>query len=98
MDIVKVVVNLLVGLVVFVTGMNMMSSGLKNSAGRYIRKLFKKIKNNNVAAAGIGAGKPRQLVAYRTRSGAGTSLVLPQEFPERCGTALPHEFGNWQVL
>lgn len=46
MELAKVIINLLVGLVVFVLGMNMMSNGLKNSAGRYIRKLFKKIKNS----------------------------------------------------
>lgn len=72
MEIVKVVVNLLVGLVVFVTGMNMMSSGLKASAGRYIRKLFKKIKNNNIAAAGIGAGT----TALIQSSGATTVMVI----------------------
>lgn len=72
MDLVKVIVNLLVGLVVFVTGMNMMSNGLKASAGRYIRKLFKKIKNNNVAAAGIGAGT----TAIIQSSGATTVMVI----------------------
>ena len=72
MEITKVVVNLLVGLVVFVTGMNMMSSGLKASAGRYIRKLFKKIKNNNIAAAGIGAGT----TALIQSSGATTVMVI----------------------
>ena len=72
MEIAKVIVNLLVGLVVFVTGMNMMSSGLKASAGRYIRKLFKKIKNNNIAAAGIGAGT----TALIQSSGATTVMVV----------------------
>ena len=56
MEIVKTIIYLLVGLVVFVTGMNMMSKGLKNSAGRFIRRLFKRIKNNRIAAASIGAG------------------------------------------
>lgn len=72
MDIVKSVIYLLVGLVVFVTGMNMMSSGLKASAGRYIRKLFKKIKNNKIAAVGIGAGT----TAIIQSSGATTVMVI----------------------
>ena len=72
MEIVKVVINLLVGLVVFVTGMNMMSKGLKASAGRSIRILFKKIKNNKIAAAGIGAGT----TAIIQSSGATTVMVV----------------------
>ena len=48
MEIAKVIINLLVGLVVFVVGMNMMSTGLKNSAGRSIRRLFKRIGNNRI--------------------------------------------------
>ena len=56
MELAKTIIYLLVGLVVFVTGMNMMSSGLKASAGRSIRRLFKKIKNNRIASASIGAG------------------------------------------
>lgn len=72
MDIVKTVINLLVGLVVFVTGMNMMSHGLKTSAGRFIRKLFKKIKNNKIAAVGIGAGT----TALIQSSGATTVMVV----------------------
>ena len=56
MEIAKNIIYLLVGLVVFVTGMNLMSHGLKTSAGRSIRRLFKKIKDNRIASAGIGAG------------------------------------------
>ena len=72
MDVIKTVINLLVGLVVFVTGMNMMSHGLKTSAGRFIRKLFKKIKNNKIAAVGIGAGT----TALIQSSGATTVMVV----------------------
>ena len=72
MEIAKVIINLLVGLVVFVTGMNLMSTGLKASAGRSIRKLFKKIKNNKIAAAGIGAGT----TAIIQSSGATTVMVV----------------------
>ena len=72
MEIAEVIIKLLVGLVVFVTGMNMMSSGLKTSAGRSIRRLFKKIKNNRLAAAGIGAGT----TAIIQSSGATTVMVV----------------------
>ena len=72
MELAKVIINLLVGLVVFVLGMNMMSKGLTNSAGRYIRKLFKKIGNNKIAAVGIGAGT----TAIIQSSGATTVMVV----------------------
>lgn len=72
MEIVKYVVYLLVGLVVFVTGMSMMSKGLKDSAGRFIRRLFKKIQGNKIAAAGIGAGT----TAIIQSSGATTVMVV----------------------
>ncbi len=72
MEMVKNIVELLVGLVVFVTGMNLMSRGLKNSAGRSIRRLFKKIKDNRIAAAGIGAGT----TALIQSSGATTVMVV----------------------
>ena len=52
----EIIIKLLVGLVVFVTGMNLMSAGLKASAGKVIRRLFRKIKDKRVAAASIGAG------------------------------------------
>lgn len=72
MEIAKVIIELLVGLVVFVTGMYMMSHGLKDSAGKSIRKLFRKIKNNKIAAAGIGAGT----TAIIQSSGATTVMVV----------------------
>ena len=72
MEMIKNIVYLLVGLVVFVTGMNLMSRGLKNSAGRSIRRLFKKIKDNRIAAAGIGAGT----TALIQSSGATTVMVV----------------------
>lgn len=72
MEIAKVIINLLVGLVVFVTGMNMMSNGLKNSAGKSIRKLFKKIQDKKLAAVGIGAGT----TAIIQSSGATTVMVV----------------------
>ena len=72
MEIAKTVIYLLVGLVVFVTGMNMMSHGLKASAGRFIRRIFKKIKNNRLIATGIGAGT----TAIIQSSGATTVMVV----------------------
>ena len=72
MEITKAIVHLLVGLVVFVTGMNFMSDGLKTCAGRSIRRLFKKIKNNRIASAAIGAGT----TAIIQSSGATTVLVV----------------------
>ncbi|MBQ7277274.1 MAG: Na/Pi cotransporter family protein [Bacilli bacterium] len=72
MEILKQIIYLLVGLVVFVTGMNFMSSGLRTCAGRSIRRLFKKIKNNRVASAAIGAGT----TAIIQSSGATTVMVV----------------------
>ena len=56
MEIATTIIKLLVGLVVFVTGMSMMSSGLKKSAGHRIKTLFRKIKDNRLASIAIGAG------------------------------------------
>lgn len=72
MEIAKVIINLLVGLVVFVTGMSMMSNGLKVTAGRQIRRLFKKIKDNKMASVAIGAGT----TAIIQSSGATTVMVV----------------------
>ena len=72
MDTFKQIVFLLVGLVVFVTGMNFMSNGLKACAGGSIRRLFKKIKDNRIASASIGAGT----TAIVQSSGATTIMVV----------------------
>lgn len=72
MELAKLIINLLVGLVVFVTGMNLMSTGLKTSAGRSIRRLFKRIGDNRIAAASIGAGT----TAIIQSSGATTVMVV----------------------
>ncbi len=56
MEIATTIIKLLVGLVVFVTGMSMMSSGLKKSAGHRIKTLFRKIKDNRLASIAIGTG------------------------------------------
>ncbi len=72
METIKEIVKLLVGLVVFVTGMNLMSNGLKKSAGRSIRRLFKRIANNKIVGALIGAGT----TAIIQSSGATTVMVV----------------------
>ena len=72
MEIAKSIIYLLVGLVVFVTGMNFMSTGLKESAGSSIRRLFHKIKNNRFISVGIGAGT----TALIQSSGATTVMVV----------------------
>ena len=72
METFKQIVFLLVGLVVFVTGMNFMSDGLKECAGGSIRRLFKKIKDNRIASASIGAGT----TAIVQSSGATTVMVV----------------------
>ena len=48
------IISLLVGAAVFIVGMNMMSSGLKKSTGRGLRKLLKRIRGNRFACFGIG--------------------------------------------
>ena len=72
METFKQIVSLLVGLVVFVTGMSFMSEGLKECAGGSIRRLFKKIKDNRIASASIGAGT----TAIVQSSGATTVMVV----------------------
>ena len=72
METFKQIVFLLVGLVVFVTGMNFMSNGLKACAGSSIRKLFRRIKDNKIASASIGAGT----TAIIQSSGATTVMVV----------------------
>ena len=64
MEIATTIIKLLVGLVVFVTGMSMMSSGLKKSAGHRIKTLFRKIKDNRLASIAIGAGTTASLYRY----------------------------------
>ena len=49
------IIQLLVGIALFITGMSMMSSGLKKLSGRGVRRLFNKIKDNRFAGIGIGA-------------------------------------------
>ena len=64
------IILLLVGAAVFIVGMNMMSSGLKKSTGRGLRRLLKRIQNNRFAGLGIGAA-----VTALIQSSAATSVM-----------------------
>ena len=55
MELSGAIISLLVGVAVLITGMSMMSDGLKKIAGRGVKKLFKKIKDSPLAGLGIGA-------------------------------------------
>ena len=73
MDVAKLITDiilLLVGAAVFIVGMNMMSSGLKKSTGRGLRRLLKRIRNNRFAGLGIGAA-----VTALIQSSAATSVM-----------------------
>lgn len=54
-EVVVNVVSLLVGVALFIAGMNIMSSGLKKVAGKSMKKLFNRIGTNRFASLGIGA-------------------------------------------
>ena len=64
------IIILLVGAAVFIVGMNMMSSGLKKSTGRGLRKLLKKIRRNRFACFGIGTS-----VTALVQSSAATGVM-----------------------
>ena len=70
MELVTSIITLLVGAAVFIVGMNMMSSGLKKSTGRGLRRLLSKIKDNRFACMGIGTA-----VTALIQSSAATSVM-----------------------
>ena len=70
MELVTSIIALLVGAAVFIVGMNMMSSGLKKSTGKGLRRLLSKIKNNRFACMGIGTA-----VTALIQSSAATSVM-----------------------
>ena len=70
MELLRSIITLLVGSAVFITGMNMMSAGLKKAGGKGIKKLIKSTQNNGVACLGIGAG-----VTALIQSSAATSVM-----------------------
>ena len=71
MELVQNIIKLLVGAAIFIVGMNMMSSGLKKSTGRGVKKLFKRIQNNRFAGFGIGAA-----VTALIQSSAATGVIV----------------------
>ncbi|MBP5694241.1 MAG: hypothetical protein J6X03_02150 [Bacilli bacterium] len=71
MDLVTSVITLLVGIAVFIVGMNLMSSGLKKSTGKGVRTLFKKTQNNSFAGLGIGIA-----TTALVQSSATTSIMV----------------------
>ena len=54
-EIIESIITLLVGAATFLVGMNLMSSGLKKSTGKSVKRLFKKTENNRFIGMGIGA-------------------------------------------
>jgi phosphate:Na+ symporter len=64
------IITLLVGAAVFIVGMNMMSSGLKKSTGRGLRKLLKRIRRNRFACFGMGTA-----VTALVQSSAATGVM-----------------------
>lgn len=68
MDLLTSIITLLVGAAVFIVGMNLMSSGLKKSTGKGVRRLFKKTQNNPFAGLGIGAATTALVQSSATTS------------------------------
>ena len=56
MDLTTAVILLIVGVAVFISGMNMMSGGLKKATGKSLKRIFKKTQNSPFACLGIGSG------------------------------------------
>ena len=69
-ELIKSIITLLVGSAVFITGMNMMSAGLKKAGGKGIKKLIKSTQNNGAACLGIGTA-----VTALIQSSAATSVM-----------------------
>ena len=70
MELVTSIIALLTGAAVFIVGMKLMSSGLKKSTGKGVKKLFKKTQNNPFAGMGIGAAATALI-----QSSAATSVM-----------------------
>ena len=70
MELVTSIIALLVGAAVFIVGMKLMSSGLKKSTGKGVKRLFKKTQHNPFAGMGIGAA-----VTALIQSSAATSVM-----------------------
>lgn len=70
LPLVTYIVLLLTGIAVFIIGMNMMSSGLKQLCGRGVKNLFKKTEKSKLANFGIGAS-----VTALIQSSAATNIM-----------------------
>ena len=70
-ELVLSIITLFVGAAVFIVGMNMMSSGLRKSTGRGLRKLLKRIRNNRLAGFSIGTA-----VTTLIQSSAATGVMV----------------------
>ena len=68
MDLLTSIITLLVGIAVFIVGMNLMSSGLKKSTGKGVKRLFKKTQNNPMAGLGIGVATTALVQSSSTTS------------------------------
>ena len=68
MDLITSIITLLVGAAVFIVGMNLMSSGLKKSTGKGVKRLFKKTQNNPFAGLGIGVATTALVQSSSTTS------------------------------
>lgn len=69
-EIIESIITLLVGAATFLVGMNLMSSGLKKSTGKSVKRLFKKTENNRFIGMGIGASATALI-----QSSAATSVM-----------------------
>lgn len=69
-EIIAPIIELLVGLSVFMVGMDMMSSGMKKAAGKGLKNLFRKIQDSRMAGFGIGA-----VVTAIIQSSSATSVM-----------------------
>ena len=70
-EIVLNIITLLIGLTIFIVAMNMMSSGLKKSTGKGLKRIFRKTANNRFIGLGIGTS-----VTALIQSSAATSVLV----------------------
>ena len=71
MDLASSIIELLIGLTIFIVAMNMMSSGLKKATGKGLKRIFKKTANNRFIGLGIGTS-----VTALIQSSAATSVLV----------------------
>ena len=86
------IVLLLVGVATFLTGMNMMSGGLKKATGNNVKRLFGKLKNNRLAGLGIGAATTA--IIQSSAASIGILQALSMVGGVSYGIAIPIILGN----